>query len=414
MRNLFMGLLILIVSAGSVIAQKTCYSADYQQNRKLIDPGFAVVADQVEQYIISQQGSVLPRQTTSRGNPLITIPVVVHVVYNKPSENISDQAINKMIETLNLCFRKLHPDTSKTPARFAALSADCEIEFKLAISDPQRRSTTGIIRKYSATTHWDIDDKVKFSNQSGDDAWDAKSYLNIWICNLRYASGYSSVPGDAAARDGVVLGFGSLGKTIVHEVGHWLGLKHIWGDQLCGDDGVADTPRQGSGTPGCPSGIRSTCDNGPDGDMYMNYMDVTQDACVNMFTYGQKQRMLTLFKTGGPRYSLFASTGLMEPLFQEIPLPVDSTDTKPVAIVSQARLYPNPAVQDITLDFGGDQLWVGKTMNICNAQGTTVQQQVISAKTQRIDISRLRPGLYFVTAKREDGAVIKQKFIKMN
>lgn len=411
MRNLFMGLLALCVSVGSVMAQKTCYSFDYQQEKLRDNPGLAAVADQVEQFIKTQGDNSSQIQVTSRGNPLIIIPVVVHVVYNKSGENVSDQSIRNMIETLNLCFRKAHADTIKTPARFDNLSADVEIEFQLAISDQQRRATTGILRKYSSVSQWDTDDKIKFSNQSGDDAWDAKSYLNIWICNLRYASGYASFPGDVPAKDGVVLAYGSLGKTVVHEVGHWMGLKHIWGDQYCGDDGVADTPPQATGSTGCPSGIRISCGNGPNGDMYMNYMDVTQDACVNMFTYGQKQRMLALLQPGGLRNSLFASTGLKEALYQEVPLPQD-TATSP-AELTQPTLYPNPALQDITLDLGNDQLWIGKTMSVSNAQGLTVMQYTIKAKTQKIDISRLRPGMYFMVGKREDGAVVKKKFIKL-
>lgn len=413
MRSLLMGILVLTVLTSPVIAQQSCYSFEYQQQVMRNNPGLTAAVQQVEQFIQAQQGSSPVVQTSTNGGPLITIPVVVHVVYNKAGENVSDQAIANMIKTLNLCFRKMHPDTIKTPQRFSSLSADCEIEFQLATSDPQRRATNGIIRKYTTVSNWETDDKVKFSAQSGDNAWDAKSYLNIWICNLRFVSGYASVPGDEAAKDGIVLSYGALGKTIVHETGHWLGLKHIWGDKNCGDDGIADTPQQSTATPGCPSGIRISCSNGPNGDMYMNYMDVTQDACVNLFTKGQKQRMQALFKSGGLRYSLFASTGLKEPLYQEIPLPQDTTTATRPAVLQQPALYPNPAINEITLDLANDLQWVGKTVYISNAQGLTVMQQQVSAKLQRIDISKLRAGMYFLNAKREDGVAIKQKFIKL-
>ncbi len=415
MRNFFMGILVLTVLTSPVIAQQSCYSFEYQQQALRNNPGLTVAVQQVEQFILTQQGSAPVLQTASigKGNPLITIPVVVHVVYNKAAENVSDQAIANMIKTLNLCFRKMHPDTIKTPARFNGLSADCEIEFKLATSDPQRRATTGIIRKYTPASNWDTDDKVKFAAQSGDNAWDAKSYLNIWICNLRYADGYSSIPGDEAAKDGIVLSYGALGKTVVHEVGHWLGLKHIWGDEFCGDDGIDDTPPQSTATPGCASGIRISCSNGPDGDMYMNYMDVTKDACVNLFTKGQKKRMQALFKNGGLRYSLFASTGLKEPLYQETPLPQDTATAARPTILKQPTLFPNPASNEVTLDLGNDLQWVGKAVYISNAQGLTVMQHQVSAKLQRIDVSRLKAGMYFLNAKREDGVTIKQKFIKL-
>jgi hypothetical protein len=413
MRNFFMGM-ILALFASPVMSQQSCYSFEYQQQVMRNNPGLTAAVQQVEQFILAQQGSSPVLQTTSRGKPLIIIPVVVHVVYNKAGENVSDQAIASMINTLNLCYRREHPDTIKTPERFMSVAADCEIEFQLATSDPQRRATNGIVRKYTPVSLWDIDDKVKFANQSGDNAWDAKSYLNIWICNLRWASGYSSLPGDEAAKDGVVLGYTSLGKTVVHEVGHWLGLKHIWGDQYCGDDGIADTPQQAVATAGCPSGIRISCSNGPNGDMYMNYMDVTGDACTNLFTNGQKMRMQTLFKSGGLRYSLFASTGLKEPTNQEIPLPIDTTTTTPVPVVlQQPTLFPNPASNEITLDLANDLQWVGKIVYISNAQGLIVMQQQVNAKVQRIDVSRLRAGMYFINGKREDGVMIKQKFLKL-
>lgn len=413
MRNLFMGLLALLVSVCPVMAQQACYSFDYQQEKMLNNPALLAVAGQVEQFLQTHGQDPLVVQSTSRGKPVIVIPVVVHVLYNKAGENVGDQAIRNMIETLNLCYRKLHPDTIKTPARFAHLSADCEIEFQLAISDPQRRATNGIVRKYSSVAQWNMDDKMKSTAMGGDDGWDAKSYLNIWLCNIRYVAGYASIPGDIAAKDGVVLSYGALGKTLVHEVGHWLGLKHIWGDQYCGDDGVADTPQQAISTPGCPSGIRISCNNGPDGDMYMNYMDLTQDACINMFTEGQKQRMLTLFKAGGVRHSLFASTGLQEPLHSVPAGNDDSVSQKPPLQTTQPLLYPNPAAEEFTLDLGNDQQWIGKTISICNGQGLVVMQQTIKTKTQKINISRLPAGMYFVVAKRGDGAVMKEKFLKM-
>jgi hypothetical protein len=413
MRNLFMGLMLLCVATGPVMAQTSCYSFDYQQEAVRTNPGLSDIVRQVEQFIQTQGENTLPTQTisTSRGKPVITIPVVVHVIYNKQSENVSDQSINTLIETLNLCYRRLHPDTIKTPARFWKLSADTEIEFKLATSDPQRRATSGITRKYSSKTQWDMDDKMKSSSESGDDAWDPASYLNIWICNIRFVSGYSSIPGDASVKDGVVLATGALGKTVVHEVGHWLGLKHIWGDQYCGDDGVSDTPPQATGTPGCPSGFRITCGNGADGDMYMNYMDVTQDACVNMFTNGQKQRMHALLQPGGVRYSLFESKGLSEPLYAEVPLPTNNEE--PNAELTKALIYPNPAREDLTIDLGNDQQWIGKVINIANSQGLVVMQQSVKAKLLKIDISKLPPGMYFIIAKKEDGATIKQKFLKL-
>jgi hypothetical protein len=263
---------------------------------------------------------------------VIKIPVVVHVLYHSPTEKISDAQVQSQIEVLNRCFRHRNADSVKTPLYFKSLAADVEIEFQLATSDIRSRSTTGIIRKYTPITKWGFDDKMKFSANLGDDGWDSKSYLNIWVCNMDKLAGYSSLPGSDATKDGLVIDFDAfstinpgsgydLGKTAVHEIGHWLGLKHLWGDENCGDDGVSDTPKQASYTSGCPSAIRITCGNGPNGDMYMNYMDFTSDACINLFTKGQKARMRALFETGGFRNAILTSKGLDRPLIFESPLP---------------------------------------------------------------------------------------------
>jgi hypothetical protein len=221
--------------------------------------------------------------------------------------------VKTQILALNRDFRKLNPDTVNIPESFKALAADCGIEFRLATVDPKGRATSGIVHKYSPITKWILDDKIKLSSEMGDDGWDPGSYLNIWVGTMDRILGYSSVPGDPEDKDGVVISntaFGvtgggpySKGRTNVHEIGHWLGLKHLWGDADCGDDGVADTPKQATYTNGCPSGIRISCDNAPYGDMYMDYMDFTNDACLVMFTKGQRQKMRALFEPGGARSS---------------------------------------------------------------------------------------------------------------
>jgi hypothetical protein len=318
---------------------------------------------------------------------------------------------------LNECFRRRNADTIHTPDAFKSVAADCEIEFKLAISDPERRATSGIIRKYTPLTEWKADDQMKFSAQMGDDAWNSKMYFNIWVCNLKGVAGYASTPGGLTEKDGIVIGykvFGTnntsgfqMGRTAVHETGHWLGLRHLWGDTNCGDDLVHDTPRQSYYNIGCPSGVRITCSNAPNGDMYMNYMDYTNDACVNLFTEGQKERMRALFMQGGPRYSLLLSYGLSYPLITESPLPEEPPRWL------QARLYPNPASDQITLDLAYDIRWIGKTLTISNLNGQLMMQVVITSKIQLININGLKPGVYFISVKKEDGAFIQQKFVKI-
>lgn len=398
-------------------AQKHCITYAYQQQELEKDLTLKNRYEAVESFVREKihQGNGIVTDGTEQ---VIKIPVVVHILYHYPSEKITDQQVYSQMEALNKCFRRRNADTTNTPAWARPLAADCEIEFQLAISDPRRRSTTGIIRKYTPVKQWEANDKMKYSSEMGDDAWDSKSYLNIWVCNLQSVAGYSSVMGGPAEKDGIVIGTGAfgtntawpgyeMGKTAVHEVAHWLGVKHLWGDEYCGDDGVTDTPKQAGYNVGCPSGNRGSCNNGPNGDMYMNYMDFTSDACMNLFTRGQKDRMRTLFLPGGARNSLLTSGGLQMPLIME--LPVTEQDPKWLEV----KMYPNPASNELFLDLAYDIRWIGQNIFVTNTQGQNILNVQITSKYQRIDISRLLPGIYFIAAKKDDGESIKMRFIKL-
>jgi hypothetical protein len=343
------------------------------------------------------------RQAADDG--LIRIPVVVHVLYSDGSQNISDAQVRSGIEALNRDFRRKSADTVNTPERFRGIASDMQIEFFLATADPLGRATTGIIRKQVSRNGWMADDKMKHVSEGGVNGWDPKSYLNIWIVNLVGGSGYSSVPGSAPENDGVVINFNAFGtinttapfnmsRTAVHEVGHWLGLKHIWGDSSCGDDGVDDTPQQSFFTQGCPTGVRSSCNN--TGDMYMNFMDYTNDACMNLFTEGQRSRMRLQFAAGGRRASLLQSKGLNAPWLQEAPLPVSAT----------AALYPNPA-QDYVIIQVSNAL-VGTKLSLFNSQGILQKAETILSTHQTIAITDLKPGVYFLK-----GEGYAERFIKL-
>jgi hypothetical protein len=141
--------------------------------------------------------------------------------------------------------------------------------------------------------------------------------------------------------------------------------------------------------------------------MYMNYMDFTSDACLNLFTQGQKTRMRSLFETGGERSAFLLSKGLDNPLIFESPLP--EADPKWL----EPRLYPNPAANEVQLDLSYDPRWMGKTIFISNLAGQSVMNLVITSKIQHIDLSKFKPGMYFLAAKKDDGESIKQKFIKL-
>ena len=251
---------------------------------------------------------------------VIQIPVVVHVIYHTAAENIADSQIISQINRLNLDYRKLNSDTLATSHVFHSAIADAGFEFCLAQRDPNDSATTGITRtqtnRVSFNSVTDADDYMKFTATGGIDAWDPHKYLNIWVVNIDTLDGtlgYTSYPSDLDSfpeYDGSVIDyhyFGSvgpavqapldLGRTATHEIGHWLYLVHIWGDANCASDSVADTPTQADANFGCPTFPNVTCSNGPNGDMYMNYMDYTDDNCMNMFTHGQATRMRAAFAT---------------------------------------------------------------------------------------------------------------------
>ena len=248
---------------------------------------------------------------------LITIPVVVHVVHRTGDENITKAQVKSQIDVLNRDFRAKNADKSKVPAVWKSLVIDPRIQFALATRDPRGKPTDGITRTATTVAEFAPDNAIKSKRRGGVDAWPANKYLNIWVCNLGEGLlGYAQFPGGPAKTDGVVIlysAFGSRGRvnppfnkgrTATHEIGHFLGLRHIWGDRndCTGNDFVADTPPALESNTGKPKFPHVTCNNGPDGDMFMNYMDYVDDAAMFMFTTGQVARMNATL--AGPRKKL--------------------------------------------------------------------------------------------------------------
>ena len=413
MRTILLGICILIASAGW--AQRECAGPEYLAQQSSLDPGLPLRMKAIDNFIQQQPSAKMFGEEAN----VIRIPVVIHVLYNTPAQNISDTQIKTQLQVLNNDFRRRNADSVNTPDRFKMLAADVQVEFVLATADPEGRKTSGIIRKQTNIAEWKLDDKIKFSAQGGDDAWDSRYYLNIWVGNFGRILGYSSMPGCAPEKDGVAINstaFGTinvrapyhLGRTTVHEVGHWLGLRHIWGDTYCGDDMVDDTPKQGNFTSGCPTGFRTSCGNSATGDMYMNFMDYTSDACINLFTHGQKQRMLALFNSGGPRHQMLSSKGLNTPWNHSIPEPVVEA---PIGD-QDFHVYPNPAISEMVMDFEYDETWIGKTVFIVNMNGVVVKTLQVKNKLQKLDIASLQPGMYFIQGNNGSGK-IRQKFIRL-
>ena len=224
---------------------------------------------------------------------VITIPVVVQIW--ESTNAVSDNNVYEQIQTLNEDFRRTNSDASNTPGVFAAVAADCEIEFCLASIDEQGNATTGIVRHNAGG-----------SPSGTSELWDSNKYLNIYVYGIGGGTLGFTYLASQAPNNAVHIGsdyFGTTGaqspfnrgRTATHEVGHWLNLEHIWGDSNCGNDQVSDTPPAQSDNFSCPSHPHNlgTCTGNTDGEMFMNYMDYVNDNCMNTFTEGQKARMIS-------------------------------------------------------------------------------------------------------------------------
>lgn len=333
----------------ALVAQQMQSNPDYAKNRKEI-------ADFTANWVANNAGN--------KSAAVITIPVVVHVVWNTNTENISDAQVQSQINVLNKDYRRLNTDAPNTPSVWQSIAADCEIEFCLATVDPSGNPTTGIERTQTSNTSFSINsDNIKFASQGGANAWDRSKYLNLWVGDIGSSLlGYATPPGGPASNDGVVihyLYFGTTGtatapynkgRTATHEIGHWLNLEHIWGDDggSCGgSDGVGDTPNQGGENYGCPTfPLTDACSPNSPGVMFMNYMDYTDDGCMNMFTNGQKTVMQACLN--GPRASILTSGACGGSID---PPPTGNCDTlSNISGTSTATLY---GAQDQNQNFAG-------------------------------------------------------------
>ena len=304
---------IAIMVLQTSYSQRNCGSMEYLEQQSLDNPKRMDKLRQLEQYTRDYLANNPSR------NAVVTIPVVVHVVYNNSTENISVSQINSQMQVLNDDFRRLNSDADGTWSQ----AADTEIEFCLATVDPNGNPTNRITRTSTSVTSFSTNDNVKFNSSGGKNAWPAGDYMNFWVCDLGGGLlGYAQFPGGPASTDGIVVDyqyFGTngtatapfdLGRTATHEVGHYLNLRHIWGDGPCSaDDFVADTPASDASNGGCALGHVS-CGSV---DMVQNYMDYSNDACMNLFTAGQRDRMQALFGPGGSRVSLLSSGGCGTP-----------------------------------------------------------------------------------------------------
>jgi hypothetical protein len=336
--RIFSVVAFLIVAFGAD-AQQRCGIVEYHQKLRSTKI-FPEAAEQFESWIAKK----LKDQPSYGAGRIKTgpykIPVVFHIIHNgEPvgtGANIPDEQVYSQLRVLNEDFKRLNADTTQTPAEFKPFAARLDIEFVLARRDPEGLATTGIDRADGHQASWSATDP----SLKAVSYWPSEDYMNVWVASISDFLGLaqfpeSSLPGledspDIAQTDGIVIShraFGSIddgdfaldadynkGRTLTHEMGHFFGLKHIWGDvdDCSGTDYVSDTPNQQGYTSGCPNHPHKTCDP-PIISMFQNFLDYTDDRCMNLFTQGQVNRMTIVIENSPRRTSLLTSIALNDP-----------------------------------------------------------------------------------------------------
>lgn len=361
-----------------------------------------------------------------RSGGVYQIPVVVHIVYTSPEQNLPDSVIHSQIDVLNEDFRRLNADTINTRSEFLPIAADAEIEFFLATTDPDGNPTNGITRTSGTPsgfgTYTPFDDNVKFDSLGGKNAWPTNRYLNIWVCDILFGFGilgyaYPPIgnvpnwdPGVAPAdpnKQGVVIhwtvfgrnnpnstGFYDIidkGRTTTHEVAHYLGLRHIWGDGDCTvDDGVSDTPDAIDNAGQVCDWMKNTCteSSGPElPDNIENYMDYAADSCMNMFTLGQVSIMRYVIENFRPEL---------------VGLPASLNN---YSVSNEVNLFPNPMNDILNIQIHSEKI-LPSSISIQDLTGRTIFS--ITENLYQISTHDLTPGTYIAVIKTNHGYISKR------
>lgn len=392
---------------------RNCGTSAYMNTLQAEHPDLDLSPQGLEQHLKDELAKGNYRNYDKVSNT-ITIPVVVHVVHRATTDSLPMSRIMSNLNSLNADYNYENADTSLIPAYYRPLAGIVGIRFALATLDPQLQPTTGVTYTKTGVTAFPIDNTIKDSAAGGHYIWDRNNYLNIWTGRLSGSIlGYAQMPGGPAGSDGVVVDyryFGTVGtgsqspynrgRTATHEVGHWLGLWHIWGDANCGNDYVNDTPVSQEANYGCPAYPKITCNNGAvnntqGGDMHMNFMDYTDDRCMYMFTSGQASR-ISNFLTTISRSGLLNSYAL-------------SGNKDIVDADAAIQVYPNPSSDGlftVAIDY---RIRENAHVTVMNALGAEVL--ALDSDVVQVNLSQLGAGVYFLVADAENGQRYTRKLI---
>ncbi len=349
--------------------------------------------------------------TNVQPRDMITIPVVIHIVWRTEVGNISDAQIQSQLDVLNQDYRKRNKEQAKLiPKEFQHLAADVGIEFCLANIDPVGNPTNGITKTSTSIENIGIYNDIYYTSRGGQDAWDTKRYLNIWVCELpKGLLGIGTTPMSALPEeDGIVIDYrylgtigtaknskpNHLGRTLTHEIGHYFNLLHPWGlmtDDCDEDDKIADTPFQTGPYFGCPSQQSYACNTQ---SLTSQFMDFSDDACMALFTEGQKARMLASLYTA--RQGLISNS----PCF-----------SKKSNLKLQLDLTPNPATNFVNINV--NNFVNNLSVTIVNSLGQILYQRQVTDKIiPPIELEKFSPGFYWVFVKSaEYHALVSKKLV---
>ncbi len=436
MKKYFLLALFSLFCLSGLVAQihERCATTHVVDHHDQNYPGYKQAVDltfeQAKQRISSSS-----QKTNSAHDTIFRIPTVIHLVYTDPQvDSLSDDLLLGQIDVLNRDFRRQNADTTNTRSEFLPVVGDAGIEFYLATTDPSGNPTTGITYTLGTPGPFGFEpftDNVKAVATGGADPWPTDRYMNIWVCDILNGFGvlgYAFPPAAApnwppgnttdSAKQGVVLHYAvtgpnnpnatgpfsvaDQGRTAVHEVGHFLGLRHIWGDGACNeDDGLDDTPAASSDSQasGC-SFLKNTCDPAVPGDlpdMVENYMDYSTETCQNSFTNDQIDIMRSMLIIGRPGLADIETTVGIDQVFSR----------------ESISLYPNPASSSFNIEFD-NQIGLVHSIEIVDVSGSRVYQSEIenSGSSVEINTEDLVQGIYLVKLYSQEGIFTKKLLVE--